>query len=29
MEVKVPEFPETAGALGAAILARNSLGVNQ
>jgi predicted CoA-substrate-specific enzyme activase len=29
MEVKVPEFPETAGALGAAILARNSAGVNQ
>jgi predicted CoA-substrate-specific enzyme activase len=29
MEVKVPEFPETAGALGAAILAGNSVGVNQ
>lgn len=29
LEVKVPEFPETAGALGAAILAGNSVGVNQ
>jgi activator of 2-hydroxyglutaryl-CoA dehydratase len=29
MEVKVPEFPEIAGALGAAILARNSVKANK
>jgi predicted CoA-substrate-specific enzyme activase len=29
LDAKVPRFPETAGALGAAILARNSGGINE